>query len=338
MGDRGRWTIRLAFLIESEHTASAYYRVLANVRAFERAGVDVYPMMIPTKASQRRRMFADMDHFDVVVLQRRLLQPWEFARLRKHARVLGYDFDDALAFRDRPGLLGHRSLARWVKFGAIVRGVDFVTAGNEYLADLTGLDRESVTVIPTPVDTGLYQPRARQAGPVRLGWVGSRSTVGYLEGIMPQVERVVASHPGVTLTVVSNAFPAPRPFIRNVEWTREAEPAEVAGFDVGLMPLPDTPWTRGKCGFKLLLYGACGVPSVASPVGVNRDVIVDGETGMLAAGPEQWAGALAALVEDAALRERFGRAARRRVEANYSVDVVVPRWAAALKVAAGGKP
>jgi hypothetical protein len=109
------------------------------------------------------------------------------------------------------------------------------------------------------------------------------------------------------------------------------EPADVASFDIGVMPLPDNPWTRGKCGFRLLLYGACGVASVASPVGANRDILVDGETGFFASNEDEWTARLTALVDDGSLRRRLGQAARRRVEEAYSPDIVVRRWSEVLK-------
>lgn len=322
--------LRAAFILESEDSASAYYRVLANVRAFEREGVDVYPMIIPGTRRGRRRMFDDLDGFDVVVLARRLVQPWEFARLRHRARVLGYDFDDALCYRDSQKH-GHFSLSRRFKFHMITRGADFVTAGNAYLAMLSGKTTEDVRIIPTPVDTEVFVPVERPDGPVRIGWTGSKSTLRYLVSILPAVAEVVARHPEVTLTVVSDAFPEKRPFIRTVPWERAGEPAEVAAFDVGVMPLPDNVWTRGKCGFKLLLYGACGVASVASPVGANREIVEEGRTGLLAEGHGEWVQALLSLVEDAEFRVRMGRAARARMESEYSTAQVVRRWAGVLK-------
>ena len=329
--------IRVAFILESDKSAAAYYRVMANIDAFEREGVDAYPMILARTAAGRAKMFRDVGSFDVAVLQRRLLQPWQFARLRRSVRALGYDFDDALLYRDRPGILGWRSIARSTKFRAITRGADFVTAGNEYLAGLAPREHRNVFVVPTPVDTRVYAPRPREDGPARIGWVGSASTVRYLEEIMPAVERVAAARPGVTLNIVSDAFPSERPFTRAIPWRRETEADEVGRFDIGLMPLPDNPWTRGKCGFKLLLYGASGIASVASPVGANRDILRGGETGLLAETIDDWESAILRLVDDAALRARMGAAARARVEAEYSVAAVIPKWAQILKRMAGGE-
>lgn len=327
--------IRVAFILESEHSAAARYRVLLNMDAFEREGVDVYPMFLPRTSSGRRKMFKDLASFDATVLQRRLVQPWELMMLRRRVALLGYDFDDALLYRDS-GWNRVPSLARQVKFRAIARCVDFVTAGNPYLASLCGR-RPGVSIVPTPVDTSVYVPAPKpDSTSIRLGWIGSRTTLRYLKDVLPSIETAVGSRSDVTLTVIADVPPPEHPFIRFVRWREESEPAVVATFDVGLMPLPDNLWTRGKCGFKLLLYAACGVPSVASPVGANKDIIIDGETGLLASTSAQWQSALTRLIEDASLRRSLGAAARERVDALYSTRAIIPQWAGILKSAVLG--
>jgi hypothetical protein len=149
------------------------------------------------------------------------------------------------------------------------------------------------------------------------------------------IEKVAEARPGVTLTVIADAAPPERPFIRAARWQAETEAADVAAFDIGIMPVPDNPWTRGKCGFKLLLYGACGLPSVASPVGANSEIIDEGETGMFASGSDEWEKTLLDLVDDAGLRRRLGERARLKVEAEYSTKAVIPAWAETLKQMAG---
>jgi len=324
--------LRVVFIIESEKSAAARYRVLLNVQAFEAEGIDVYPMMLPRTRRGRRKLFRDVEDYDVVVLQRRLLQSWDLRALRRRVRVLGYDFDDAVMFRDgRHGRF--RSFSRSWKFAALMKQVDFVTAGNRYLWEMCPVEDARKHVVVTPVDTQNYRPARSRGGRLCVGWVGSSSTLRYLEAVLPAVERA-ARRADFELAVVSDEFPAPAPFIRRIKWRAETEPAEVARFDVGLMPLPEDPWTRGKCGFKLLLYGACGVPSVASPVGVNREIIADGRTGILASRGEDWEEALVRLASDETLRREMGLAARARVADNYSAQAVIPAWADILRKAA----
>ncbi len=322
--------LRAAFILESETSAAARYRVIANLDAFEREDVDVYPLVLPRTARGRRRLYRDAGAFDVVVLQRRLIQPWELAALRESAPVLGYDFDDALVYRDS----GRGSFSRRFKFTRIVRAADFITAGNDYLAGLCDVEEGRKFVIPTPVDTDLFRPAARDDAVVRVGWIGSKSTVRYLAAVADAVE-AAAREVDFEFVVISDAFPSPAPGVmRAVRWNEETEAEEVARLDVGIMPLPDDPWTRGKCGFKLLLYGAVGIPSVASPVGANRDILVEGETGVFAGSSQEWRDALVRLVRDGALRRRIGAAARRRIEERYSCEAVVKRWAGVLGRAA----
>jgi glycosyltransferase involved in cell wall biosynthesis len=327
--------LRVAFLIESETSAAARYRVLSNVEAFEREGVDAYPMMLARTARGRRKLFEDVSGFDVVILQRRLLQPWETTRLRRSVRVLGYDFDDAMLFRDG-GRGGHRSLSRRVKFRSIIKAADFVTAGNEYLSGLAAPWAADRHVVPTPVDVELFRPRERENGPLRLGWIGSASTVGYLDGVMGAVEEAHREHPEMEFVVVSDRFPPDSPpFLKKVEWKAESEAEETARFDIGIMPLPDNAWTRGKCGFKLLLYGASGVAAIASPVGVNREIIEEGQTGLLATTKDEWRDAILRLAADGEKRRRMGAAARERTVERYSREAVVGAWARIIREAAG---
>ncbi|MHC4713474.1 MAG: glycosyltransferase [Planctomycetota bacterium] len=328
--------LKAAFILESETSAAARYRVLVNVEEFERRGVDVYPMILPRSARGRRRLYKDAGSCDVVVLQRRLIQPWELRALRGHARVLGYDFDDALTYRDS-GARGFFSFSRRVKFRGIVRAVDFLTAGNAYLAGLCPVDENRKFVVPTPVDTVRFAPAEKEGRILRVGWIGSASTVRYLADVIGAVE-AAAKEAALELVVVSDTFPSPAPAcVRAVKWSEETEADEVAGFDIGIMPLPDNPWTRGKCGFKLLLYGAVGIPSVASPVGANNQIIVAGQTGLFADSPGEWRSALLQLARDAPLRQQMGRAARSRIETAYSSTVIVERWAGILKKAAVGE-
>jgi len=328
--------LRAVFIIESEESAAARYRVLLNAEAFEAEGVDVYPMMLPRRRRGRLKLFRDVEDYDVVVLQRRLLQWWDLRRLRRRVRVLGYDFDDALMFRDSASGAFDSLSRRW-KFASIMRSADFLTAGNRYLWEMCPVEDSRKFIIPTPVDTEVYRPRqVAGAGPLRIGWVGSKSTLKYLETVLPAIGRA-ARRADFELAVLADKFPPEAPFIRRIEWRERDEPAEVARFDVGLMPLAENPWTRGKCGFKLLLYGACGIPSVASPVGVNREIIADGETGVLADSPAHWEDAIVRLASDAELRRAMGSAARERVAARYSSAVVVRKWAGILKGAAARK-
>ena len=233
-----------------------------------------------------------------------------------------FDIDDAIFHRYdlnpwlRP-FLGNKI--------AKVAGLSRVAlAGNEYLAaNLRGRQRD-VRVIPTVVDTSLYQPvQDRPDGPLVIGWIGSPSTSVYLDAILPAL-REVADGKRARLVFVG-AGKAARLEGAHTElrdWAESSEIRDVQSFDIGIMPLSDDPWSRGKCGFKLVQYMACGKPVVASPVGVNSG-IVGSQSGVLASNAAEWKSALLRLVENEALRRELGAAARARIVANYSLE----RWA-----------
>jgi glycosyltransferase involved in cell wall biosynthesis len=166
-------------------------------------------------------------------------------------------------------------------------------------------------------------------------WIGTHSTVGYLEAWAPAIAHVARRCPSLELHLIGAAMEVPGVRVVTHPWSAEREVDLVAAGDIGLAPLPDTDWARGKCGSKLLLYMALGLPAVASPVGVHSEIVHDGEDGVLAATPEQVEQALDLLLHDAGRRERLGGCARARVEAAYSIRRVAPRLAALLHRAAG---
>jgi len=197
-----------------------------------------------------------------------------------------------------------------------------VIAGNEYLAEYLRPSQRDVRVIPTVVDTSLYQPLKKTGGEIPvIGWIGSPSTAEYLKAVLP-VLREVADGKRARLVFVGagarSGTGGENTELR--EWAESREIADVQGFDIGIMPLPDDPWSRGKCGFKLVQYMACGLPVVASPVGVNSEIV--GKAGLLASTGDEWRRALLSLVESATMRNELGEAARLRAVEEYSLQ----RW------------
>ena len=255
---------------------------------------------------------------DVVVLQR-VLPPRPLLRLLVRLNpALVFDFDDALFTLPelRP------------RFDAVCEAAVEVVAGSAELAG--ALDRRA-TVVPTVVEPGDYTLAEHGDRPLRVGWIGTAGNLPYLEVVRPALA-------GFELAVISSAAPAwPELRVHHVPWRLESAAAELAALDVGLAPLPDTPWTRGKCGLKALECMASGLPVVASPVGALATIVVPGETGFLARDPTEWRAALEGLANDAELRRRLGSAGRRRVEERYSVGVAAPALAAVLERAASAR-
>ena len=220
----------------------------------------------------------------------------------------------------------------------MMRTADHVICGNKYLADFAGEHTARVNVIPTCIHTETFHPRLRPmpTAPKKftIGWTGSTSTNRYLNELFPvlakfhgraELKFLSDSENGLDYTAL-NGLP-----VTFVPWSPEVEVRETATFDVGLMPLPDDPWTRGKCGFKALQYMGLGIPAVCSPVGVNCEIVTHGETGVLARTPADWEAGLRRLMENPGLREHLGKAGRQTVEARYSVKTQAPRLVATVE-------
>jgi len=265
------------------------------------------------------------------------LVEWWFARVL--ARPLVYDIDDALWHRPA----GRSRLAQRLRIGAkierILRLADRVVAGNRYLAEKAARVGRPVAVIPTVVDTEtrFAAVHRHQPGPVTIGWTGSRSTAGYLEAIAPMLA-AVAERRQVRFLTISDRFPELGLATERVPWSETSEVEALARADIGLMPMPDDPWARGKCGFKIVQYMALGIVPVASAVGANREILSHGEDGFLCSGEAEWIATLIRLIDDPDLRARIGARARAAAVARYSLAAQAPRLIAVLGAAAAGMP
>ena len=248
------------------------------------------------------------------------------------------DYDDALfhQYDNHPNKWVRLLLGR--KIAAVMRLSHTVVAGNDYLADYArraGAPR--VEVIPTVIDLTRYakQDGPIESGPFTIGWIGSPSTARYLRDIAPALAEVCRDGRAKVRLVGSGPVDLPGVPLEVIPWREETEVDEIRRFDVGIMPLPDEPWARGKCGFKLVQYMACGLPVIASPVGVNSTIVQNGVNGFLATREDEWVQALNTLLSDAALRGRMGKSGRDRVEQQYCLQVTGPRLAALLQPSLG---
>jgi glycosyltransferase involved in cell wall biosynthesis len=251
-----------------------------------------------------------------------------------------FDFDDAIFLPSVSDANRHIGALKFpAKVGAIIRRSAHVIAGNQFLADYALRFNGAVTVIPTCVDTDKFVPRrdrgaASAADRLVIGWIGSPTTATYLAGIADVLRRVAERRP-FTLRVsgVDEPFGIAGVDVVNVPWSLDAEVSLFNECDVGVYPLTDDEWSRGKCGFKAIEFMACGVPVVASAVGVNREIIEDGVNGLLAATDDEWVGKLVQLLDDAELRRTLAAAGRRTIERAFSLQVNAPRLAETLRSA-----
>jgi len=297
----------------------------AIARAYTRRAIAVLP----------RRHAAD------VVWIEKELWPWAPAWLERFAwgrRPVMLDFDDAV-FHSYDL---HRSPAARALFGdkidQLMRAATLVVVGNDYLARRARqAGAQRVEVLPTVVDLKRYVVATRETvtdAPLRVGWIGSPATVDYVRQLAGPLAALAAKR-RVVLRLIGAKVNLPNVPIEFVPWTESGEVQAIADLDVGVMPLPDSPWERGKCGYKLVQYLACGVPVVASPVGVNATLVQPGENGFLATTDAEWIQALTCLADDEALRRRLGAQGRALVESRYSLQVAAPILAAWLNELGG---
>jgi glycosyltransferase involved in cell wall biosynthesis len=270
--------------------------------------------------------------YDLVWIEKECL-PWLPAwaeRLLLWSRVpLVLDYDDAV-FHEYDG---HR---HWVirqllsnKHPQLIRRAEVVVAGNEYLAEYAhNAGARRVEILPTAIDLERYSQNVEGSNDeggstVGVVWIGQRSTSKFLRPLAPLIERLSAEGK-VRFTVIGvSAYHIGLP-MTSVPWSEETEVRSLMSNDIGIMPLTDSSFERGKCGYKLIQYMACGLPVVASPVGINRELIENGVNGFLAETLEDWEVSIKTLVEDCELRRKLGAAGRRKVEGDYCTKVTGP--------------
>jgi glycosyltransferase involved in cell wall biosynthesis len=322
--------VRVVALVESPQHVCCRYRLAAFRPLLEGAGHALELRPWPKRWWSRLRLGRALRGAEVAVLQRKLLPLWQLYLLRCAVPRLVFDFDDAVFLRDSYSPRGMESPRRLHRFIATLETVDAVVAGNEFLAAEAARWKpaDRVRVVPTCVDPGRYPLAEHRERPgAELVWVGSSSTLRGLEAVRPLLENLGQRVEGLRLKLVCDRFLELRHLpVVPVPWTEEGEAAAIAAADVGVSWLPDDAWSRGKCGLKVLQYMAAGLPVVANPVGVQADLVRHGETGYLARTPGEWVAAVSRLAGDPELRRRMGQAARRRVEAEFSVNSGAARW------------
>lgn len=321
--------------VDDERGASTRHRVLLHRGPLEGAGwrVDVGFPLRPGYGPRSAWRFADLVRdcvftrdADVLFIHRKTFPP-PFARLiRNRSRPIVFDVDDAIDLPPPSLSADDATLVRYRKnFEAIAHVAALVICGNAELA--RRVPHERTVLLPTPVAADRFRPGAvpPPSGPT-VGWVGHSDNLVYLERLLEPLREVARRHPGLRVVVAADRPPhLPGLEVEFRRWTLDGELDVFGGMTVGLMPLDDTPWARAKCSFKALQYMALAIPAVASPVGMNVDVIETGRNGFLADRPARWVEVLDALLSDGALAQRIGAAGRRTVEKSFAANVVSAR-------------
>lgn len=290
-----------------------------------------------------RRLYAllRVRKYDALVIEKELfpfLPAWFEQVLAQLNVPYVVDYDDALFHRYdlHSQAVVRRLLGR--KIDAVMRNSALVIAGNEYLADRArAAGAQRIEIIPTVVDIERYQPAAKRAGgALVVGWIGTPMTSLYLQPLMPVFGRLRRDLGVRFVAVGARAADFAGTPVEAWPWSEATEVSSIQQFDIGIMPLEDSPWERGKCGYKLIQYMACGLPVVASPVGVNREIVEHGKSGFLAEGMADWEQLLRyVLIMEAPERRAMGRIGREKTEAWYSRQVQGARIIQFIREATG---
>ena len=275
----------------------------------------------------RRRDLKRIEEFDVVFVCREALMTRSTYFERKFAKSKAkfiFDFDDAVWLTN---VSDANKRWKWMKnpgkTSSLIALADLVIAGNAYLKDYATAFNHNVRIIPTTIDTEEYQKQEVQRDDsICIGWSGSITTIQHFKHAVPFLQEIKKKYGDkVSFSVIGDGdFQEPELGITGLPWKKETELSDLSRFDIGIMPLPDDEWAKGKCGLKGLQYMALGIPTIMSPVGVNTEIIQDMENGALATTIEEWVEKLTKLIEDDDLRRRIGAAARKTVVEQYSVE------------------
>ena len=346
-----------AFTKYDREAASTRQRVLQYLPSLAHAGIEVavHPLLddayvrslasgtaaskiaIAAAYARRFRQLLKPQSADLIWVYAELF-PWLPARFEQLAFRSGqpviYDFDDAFfhPYDDHSNLLVRATLGGKLK--PLITGAAAVCAGNAYLGDYAARAGASAMILPTVVDIDQYVPaKTRADRPLTIGWIGSPTTWAFVRPLLPLLSELCRDRSVRVSAVGAGAAAEADRFdgLTFVPWSEASEIASVQAMDIGIMPLPDEPWARGKSGYKLVQYMACGLPVVASPVGVNGDIVADGVSGLLATDLDQWRAAVIRLIDDPGLRAAIGRAGRARAVDAYSLQTHAPRLIEAMQ-------
>ena len=282
----------------------------------------------------RLRILFNLRQFDLVWIEKELfpsLPAWiEFLLFRAGVKYV-VDYDDAIFHQYDQSVHPLKKLLRR-KIDNVMRNASTVVCGNDYLAkraDAAGAHK--IVIIPTVIDLRRYVPREPDSKlQCVIGWIGSPTTSKYLDMVAPALQ-TLAKEFSIKLVVVGAKFDLAGIQVDCLEWSEQTEVDHISTFDIGIMPLDDSPWERGKCGYKLIQYMACGRPVIASPVGVNVDLVKNDMNGYLANSTAEWLVALRKLLDSSELRCRLGHAGRRLVEEQYTLQKTVACLATTLR-------
>lgn len=319
----------ILFISKGEHAASTRYRALVYFDALRASTWRPIHITVRSDPLSRMKLLRSVSRADVVVILRKTFSLPFFSMLRLYSKYLILDLDDAIFCRSN----GKPSRIRHNRFAHIARRCQQIWTGNAYLADTARRYNAAVITLPTSLMPQQYSTKIEKpVDHIDLVWIGSSSTRRYLETALPTLERLVDNFPSLRLKIVADFdLPSQRLQTVAIPWTEERQSSALSSSHIGIAPMSDNAWTRGKCGLKVLQYMAAGLPVVSSPAGVNSEIVEHAVTGFLAEQPEQWQTAIGKLVQNPKLRQAMGDSGRKRVTERYSVNITFKKMIRALE-------
>lgn len=307
--------MKLLIVTNNPSRASFRLRIEDHLDFLRQQGIQSEIRAMPRRMVDRWRLFKASGCYDAVLLHRKCLNFWDAAVFAHYRPITIFDFDDAIMHStSRPD---SRYTSHYRLFRRTAKMMDVMIAGNENLADYARRYCTKVVVLPTGLDTVSYQrsevPKDRNQ--IRLVWIGSESTLKYLADLRPVFEEVGKIHKNVILRIIADTFfDLENMKVEKCPWSLKTQIPDLLSSDIGLAPLPDNHFTRGKCGFKILQYFAAGLPVIASPVGVNESFIRESSAGLVASTPSQWKEAIEKMIKNIALSRQFGENGKKFVQ------------------------
>ena len=327
--------MKLVALVERIDHVCTRYRLEAFRPILAEAGYNLDYELVPQTWLARRRLGPRLAEADAVIVQRKLPDEALLAAIRRRAKFLIFDFDDAVWLRDSYSPKGLESVKLSRRFQRLVGVCDLVIAGNAYLADhAKRFTNASVEIIPTCVDPARYGmvDHTGEGEDCRLVWIGSASTLQGLDRFRAVLEQLGLGVPGLRLRLVCDRFLEFRNLaVECVPWSEATEAESLRSADIGISWIPDDAWSRGKCGLKILQYQAAGLPVIANPVGVHPERVQTNRMGIRATEPQEWIDAGRTLIAYPGTRRAYGSAGREQVVRHFSVQAGALRWIECLQ-------
>lgn len=320
-------------LVESPDHVCARYRLRPFHPVFADHGIHLDSVAFPTTLLGRFQLGWKLGG-QPLLIQRKLLSVWQTKWVRYRTKTLLFDFDDAVYLRDSYHPKGFHDKRRLRRFVAMIKAADWVIAGNRYLADEAAKHRDpsQIRIIPTCIDLAKYSQKSAAVdsppgGPFQLVWIGSSSTLQGIQDKSPLWDAMAQQVPGCRFRIICDQFPKfDQMQVEGLSWSSATEALHLAQANVGVSWIPDDPWSRGKCGLKVLQYMAAGLPVVANPVGVHVEMIQPGVTGFLPKTESEWVEAIRWLAHHPSEARQMGKAGRELAEKQYSIQAGARAW------------